>query len=99
MPQEFDCQPRPTRCPTSTELNLTANRRDGSYNFVARNEWIMADTPIVCNQVKIAVANPTVRNGDLDLLQAQISWVIVVWQELCPGRMCCKSLNLCHGLF
>jgi len=75
----------PPRLAHLDRTNLTADRRDGSYNFMTRNERIMADSPIVCNQVQIAVANPAVRNGDLNFLQTQLSWVIVVRQEFRPA--------------
>ena len=48
--------------------------------------------------MKIAVADAAVRNGDLDLLRTQLSRVVVEGQKFCPRCMCCKSLNLCHGL-
>jgi hypothetical protein len=40
----------------------------------------MADAPIVGDKVKIAVADATVSNGDLNLLRTQLSWIIVEGQ-------------------
>ena len=79
-------------------LYFTANSRNSPDNFMTRNKRIMADTPIVRNKVKIAVANAAVRNCDLNLLRAYLAWLVVEGQEFRPRGMCCKSLNLWHGL-
>ena len=52
-------------CPAA---EATCVHRNGAHNLMARYERILADTPVVRNQVKIAVADAAVGNGDLHLL-------------------------------
>src|ERR1035438_851982 len=59
---------------------LTAHGSNSPDNLVARNERKMADAPIVGDKVKIAVADATVRNGDITRLRPQLSWIIVEGQ-------------------
>src|SRR5665213_1660275 len=59
---------------------LTAHGSNSPDNLVARYERKMADAPIVGDKVKIAVADATVSNGDLNLLRTQLSWLIVEGQ-------------------
>src|ERR1035441_2455308 len=59
---------------------LTAHGSNSPDNLVTRNERKMADAPIVGDKVKIAVADATVSNGDLNLLRTQLSWIIVEGQ-------------------
>ena len=96
-PQEFDCQPRPTRWPTLSECTSAAHGCDVADDLVAGNERILADAPVVGDQVKIAVADAAVGDCDLDFLRAQVARVILEWQKLGSRRVSCKSLNLGHG--
>src|SRR5208337_1402656 len=61
-------------------LHFIASSRNGPDNFMARNERIMAYTPIVGNKVKIAVANAAVRNRNLYLLRTQLARVVMEGQ-------------------
>jgi hypothetical protein len=95
-PQEFDCQPRPTRWPTVDQLHLRADGRHLADDLVAGNEGILADAPVIGDEMKVAVADAAVGDGDLDLLRAQLAGVVLERQQLCSRRMYCKSLNLAH---
>ena len=46
------------------------------------NEGILADAPVVGDQMKIAVADAAVGDGDFDFLQAQLAWVIAKRQAV-----------------
>ena len=96
-PQEFDCQPRPTRWPTLSERTCGADGGDGADDFVAGNEGILADAPVVGNQVKVAMTNAAVGDADFDFLQAQFTRVVAKRQKFGSRRVSCKSLNLGHG--
>jgi len=67
-PQELDCQPRPTRWPTSssrtsapTAVTLPTISWPGMNGY-----W--ADSPVVRYQVKVAVADTAMANRDLHFL-------------------------------
>ena len=59
---------------------------DGSDDFVAGDEWILADAPVVGNEMKVAMTNSAVGNADFDFLHAQFPWVIAKRQKL--GARC-----------
>ncbi len=73
--------------------------RNRADNLMAGYEWILADAPVVRNQVNIAVADAAVGHGYLHLLRAQLAWVVVIGQKFCASRVRCKSLNLTHDRF
>ena len=56
----------------------------------------MADSPIVRNQMKIAVANAAVGNGDFNFLRSQFPRIVTIGEQLRSGCVCCQSLNLGH---
>jgi hypothetical protein len=45
---------------------------------MAGNKWKLADAPVIRNQMKIAVANAAVSNGNFYLLGTQLSGVITI---------------------
>jgi len=67
VPQEFDSQ-RP---------HLGAHCRHLADNLVAGNEGILADAPVVGNQMKVTVADGAVGNRDLHFLQAQLTGIVL----------------------
>ena len=77
--------------------NPVAHSRHRADNLMAGNERILADAPVVRDQVNIAMADAAVGDGNLNLLRAQLPWVIAKRQQFCSRRVCCKSLNLSHG--
>jgi hypothetical protein len=93
-PQEFDCQPRPTRWPTASELDRIAHFRHPADNLMAWNERILADAPVVRDEVKIAVADAAVGDGDLNFMRTQLARVVVIRQQFRSRCVRCKSLNL-----
>ena len=76
---------------------LRADCHNRAHNLMAGNEWILADAPVVRDQVKIAVADAAVGNGDLYLLRVEPARLIVKGQQFSASRMYCKSLNLSHN--
>lgn len=77
--------------------HTVANCRDSTHNLVAGDERILADAPVVRNQVKIAVADAAVGDADLHFLCPQFAWVVAVRQQFCSSCVSCKSLNLSHN--
>jgi hypothetical protein len=63
---------------------------------MAGNERILADAPVVGDQVKVAVADAAVGDGDLHLLRTQLAGVVAIGQQFRSRRVYCKSLNLGH---
>jgi hypothetical protein len=45
--------------------------RDRTHNLVAWDEWITARRPVVVYKVEIAMANPAVRDRDLDVTEPE----------------------------
>ena len=78
------------------QLDLRADGRHLADDLVAGNEGILADAPVIGDEMKVAVADAAVGDGDLDLLRSQLAGVILERQQLCSRRMHCKSLNLAH---
>ena len=77
-------------------LDLGAHGRDLADDLVAGDEGILADAPIVGDQVQIAVADAAVGDGDFDFVRAELAWVVAEGQKFRSRRMGCKSLNLSH---
>jgi hypothetical protein len=63
---------------------------------VAGDEGIMADSPIVGDEMEVAMADSAVGDGNLHLLGAELARVIPVREKFCSRCVCCKSLNLSH---
>src|SRR5512140_610330 len=68
--------------------NLRADCGDGADDFVTGDEWVLADAPVVGNEMKIAMTNSAVGNADFDFLRAQFTWVVAKRQKL---GACCVS--------
>jgi hypothetical protein len=71
----------PPKADTLTHLERSRLRADGSnsaHNFMPGNERILADAPVVRDEVKVAVANAAVGDRDLYFLRAQLSGVIPI---------------------
>src|ERR1700679_3197145 len=66
---------------------------------MARDERILADAPVVGDQVEIAVADAAMGNGDLHFLRSQFARVITKGKQFCSRCVRCKSLDLRHSLF
>jgi hypothetical protein len=78
--------------------NLAAEGSDGSDDLVTGNEGILADAPVIGDEVKITVADAAVSDGDFNLVRAELAWVVAQREQLRPRRMSRKSLNLSHNL-
>src|SRR5271166_1328534 len=74
-----------------------ADSRHRAHNLMAGNEGILADSPVVRNQVKVAMADSAMRNCDFHFLRAKLARVVLERQQLCSCRVCCKALNLFHN--
>ena len=67
-------------------MNPGAGCDDGPDDLVSGNEGILTDSPIVGNQMKIAVTDTAVGDADFDLMRAQFTRVIAKRQKL--GSRC-----------
>jgi hypothetical protein len=69
-------------------------RADRCYladDFVAGDEGIFADAPVIRNQVQIAVANSAMRDANLHFLRTQYSRVVAKGKKFCAGGVGCES--------
>src|SRR5258707_876147 len=57
---------------------VRAHRHHCPHNLMARNEWILAEPPVVIDQMNIAMANATMRDLNLNLIGAQLTGVVLV---------------------
>ena len=62
--------------------NLAPERRDGSDDFVARDEGILADAPVVGDEMKIAVTDAAVGDGDFDFVRAELAGIVAKRKQL-----------------
>jgi hypothetical protein len=62
--------------------NLATESRDGSDDFVTGDEGILADAPVVGNEMQIAVADAAVGDGDFDLVRAELAWFVAQRKQL-----------------
>ncbi len=76
--------------------DFAAESRNCADDLVTGDEGILADAPIVGDEVKIAVADAAVGDGDLDLVRAELARVVTERKKLRPRRMSRKSLNMSH---
>ena len=77
--------------------DLAADSGDGADDFVTGDEGILADAPVVGDEVQIAVADAAVGDGDFDFVRAELAWVIAQRKQLRPRRVSRKSLYLSHN--
>src|SRR6185503_7957864 len=69
--------------------DLRADCGDGADDLVTGDEWILADAPVIGNEMKIAMTNSAVGNADFDFLRAQFSWVVAKRQKFGARRVSC----------
>jgi hypothetical protein len=70
-------------------VHLGTDSSDGPDDFVPGDEGILADAPVIGNQMEIAMADAAVGNADFDFLQAQVARVIAKRQKLGARRVSC----------
>ena len=68
--------------------DLGTDGADGADDFVPGDERVLADAPVVGNEMKIAMTNTAVGDADFDFLRAQFTWVVSKRQKL---GACCVS--------
>ena len=73
-----------------------ADRGNGSDDFMAGNKGILADAPVVGDEMNIAMTDAAVRDGDLHLLRAESARVVAVGQQFGPCCVHCESLYSSH---
>jgi hypothetical protein len=77
-------------------LYLGAHSHDGTHNFMTWNERKLAQPPVIVDQMNIAVAYAAMGDLNLNLVQAQIAWIILIRQQMCPSRVHRKTMYLTH---
>jgi hypothetical protein len=65
------------------------DRGNVADNLMAGNEWVLADAPVIGDEVEIAVADAAVGDLDFDVVRAQISGFVPERQKLGSGRVSC----------
>ena len=91
------CLPAHTHSVACFPVNhAAANRYNRPHNLMARDEWILAESPIVIDQVNVAMAYPTVRDLDLHLVCLQLTCIVFVRQQMRTGRVHSQTMDLIH---
>ena len=62
--------------------DFSAERRDGADDFVTGDEGILADAPIVGDEVQIAMADAAMGDSDFDFAVAELARVILQRKKL-----------------
>ena len=75
---------------------VAAGLRNRSYNLVAGDERLLADAPIVVDQMQVAVTDAAVRDFDLDVDRFQFAGVVLIWKQFGASRVRSKSVYQCH---
>ncbi len=70
--------------------------RDRADNFMAGDQRILADAPIVVDHVKIAAAYPAMGDGNFHLVGLDLSGVVLVGQKFRASCMRGESLDQRH---
>src|SRR5580698_573283 len=78
------------------QIHVAAHGCDRTHHLVARDERIMADAPVIGDQMEIAMADAAMGNGNLNLLRSQLAGVVVIGQKFCSCCMSCKAVDLRH---
>jgi hypothetical protein len=68
---------------------------DSANDFVAGNERVLADAPIVVDQMNVAAADAAMRDGNLHVMLLEIAGFVLVRQKLGARGMRGESLD--HG--
>src|ERR1700733_494183 len=77
-------------------LYISTHRNHGPNNLMTRDKRILANPPVVIDQVNVAVTHPTVRDLYLDLVRFQLARLVLVRQQLCTGCMNRQAMYLTH---
>jgi hypothetical protein len=83
-----------------TNVELLNGLSSGGHradDFVSWHEGVMRDTPVVIDEVNVAVADTAVAHFDIDVVRAQFVKLIVEWLQRSPWRSCSKCVDS-HGL-
>ena len=96
MPQLSACQPTPTRSPMARSRTSEPTAVTVADDLVTGNEGVLAEAPIVVDEVNVGVADAAVRDANLNLVGLQLSGVVFVSQQLGTGRVHRKTVNFTH---
>jgi hypothetical protein len=67
-------------------------------DLVAGDEGILADAPVVGDEMEVAMADAAVGDSDVDFLRADLARVVLEGQQFGARCMGCQSLYLSHSL-
>jgi hypothetical protein len=57
-------------------FDFGADGGDVANDFVTRDEWELADAPIVGDEMQIAMTDAAVRDGDFDVVRSEFAWIV-----------------------
>jgi hypothetical protein len=77
--------------------NFGSGGCDGADDFVAGNKGVLADAPIVGDQMQVAMADSAVGDGNFNVIQPKFAWVVTEGEKFSTCCMSCKALNLSHN--
>ena len=70
-----------------------AHSRELADDFVAGNKGVLADAPVIRDQMKVAIADAAMRDRNFNFVGAQFSRFVTKWQKFSSRRVSCQSLN------
>ena len=70
---------------------------DSADDFVAGNEWVLADAPVVVDQMNVAAADAAMGDGNLHVMLLEIAGFVLVRQKFGARGMRGKSLDQGHN--
>ncbi len=76
--------------------HFSSDGRDGSDHLVSGNKGVLADAPIVSDQMQIAVADSAMGDGNFDFVWPEFARVVAEGEKFGTCRMSGKPLNLRH---
>ena len=66
---------------------------------MTRNEGVLADSPIVVDEMNVTVADSAVRDLHFDFIHLQFARIVLVRQQMRTGGMDRQTMNLTHLVY
>jgi hypothetical protein len=85
--------------PDGKVLHLAADCGHHADNLVSGNEGVLADAPIIVDQVDVAMADPAMGDLDLDFVGLEFTWGVFEGQKFSTSSVRGMSLNGFHNFF
>jgi hypothetical protein len=68
-----------------------------AYDFVSRDKRVLAHSPVIVNEVYIAVTDPAMRDAHLNILGPKLARFVFQRKQFRSSRVDSVTLYRCHG--